>query len=199
MIINIFNEFPLSTFFQTEQRSKTFPWPLHCLFGYNVSNITCLGEYVRAEYQKAPFQKCFFFAENWFQVYVNVFYLFVCPFRRQLRSAVHDVLSGRAIGRRAKINAEKPDLSLAIRFDIMNSIVSNRHAPSKSDTFARGRAWSVARHRLNPADTIMGIYPPPTPPPLKSIESHFFFSCLFFPKSRRSLSASFSRNNRPTF
>ncbi|XP_015380519.1 PREDICTED: glutamate receptor ionotropic, NMDA 3B-like [Diuraphis noxia] len=55
---------------------------------------------------------------------------------RQLRSAVHDVLSGRSIGRRAKANAEKPDLSLAVRFDIMNSITSNRHAPN-----GYTRAW----------------------------------------------------------
>ncbi|KAL4149546.1 hypothetical protein QTP88_003474 [Uroleucon formosanum] len=55
---------------------------------------------------------------------------------KQLRSAVHDVLSGRSIGRRAKTNAEKPDLSLAVRFDIMNSIASNRHAPN-----GYTRAW----------------------------------------------------------
>lgn len=65
--------------------------------------------------------------------YFLFYYLF---FNSQLRNAVHDVLSGRSIGRRAKTNVEKPDLSLAVRFDIMNSIVSNRHAPSKSTTFS---------------------------------------------------------------
>jgi len=66
--------------------------------------------------------------------------------RRQLRSAVHDVLSGRSIGRRAKANADKPDLSLAVRFDIMNSIASNRHAPSKSDTCTRNPWPDVSRY-----------------------------------------------------
>lgn len=44
---------------------------------------------------------------------------------------MHDVLSGRSIGRRARAKAEKPDVSLAVRFDIMNSIASDRRAPSK--------------------------------------------------------------------
>lgn len=71
-----------------------------------------------------------------FLVYLIIIIIIVyCSFllyvRRQFRSAVHDVLSGLSIGRRAKTNADKPDLSLAVRFDIMNSIVSNRHAPSK--------------------------------------------------------------------
>ncbi|XP_050436256.1 glutamate receptor ionotropic, NMDA 3A-like isoform X2 [Adelges cooleyi] len=55
---------------------------------------------------------------------------------KQFKSAVHDLLSGRAIGRRAKANADKPDLSLAVRFDIMNSVASNKHT-SKGYT----RAW----------------------------------------------------------
>ncbi|VVC31376.1 Hypothetical protein CINCED_3A009974 [Cinara cedri] len=56
---------------------------------------------------------------------------------KHFKSAVHDVLSGRPIGRRAKqVNVEKPDLSLAVRFDIMNSIASNRRAPN-----GYTRAW----------------------------------------------------------
>lgn len=74
----------------------------------------------------------FFFLSSSLQcVYLLIF--FFLPLNRHFRSAVHDVLSGRPIGRRAKqVNVEKPDLSLAVRFDIMNSIASNRRAPSKS-------------------------------------------------------------------
>ncbi|XP_050537258.1 glutamate receptor ionotropic, NMDA 3A-like isoform X2 [Daktulosphaira vitifoliae] len=54
----------------------------------------------------------------------------------QFNNAVHDLLSGKSIRRRAKANGEKPDLSFAVRFDIMNSISNKKQIP---DGYTR--AW----------------------------------------------------------